>query len=329
MTAVIAEHESNEVVEFRAPGPGERLKNARLAKDIEISKMAETLHLTTDMVEALECDDYSEMPARVFVRGYIRNYARAVELPGESVLSQFDQLWPEDEGKVVVNTAPRLPADSRPGRSWPRLITWLVVLSGFGLFLLWWAGHLDQFTEQLAASRPASTSQEPAQPIDESALRLPGQAVEQMPSVSGGVSALSLPEPAAPAEAPAQAAAPAEAAAPVAAEQPAPAPVEPVAAPAVAPAESSAEPSAGAAEPAAPVAKIRFTEDCWVNIRDSSGEFKLFGTLRKGSERTLGGSAPYRMVLGNAQAVELLVDGQPFDLRPHTRDNIARLSFTP
>ena len=53
------------------------------------------------------------------------------------------------------------------------------------------------------------------------------------------------------------------------------------------------------------------------------------GTMRKGTQKTLGGTPPYKMVLGNASGVTLLVDGKPFALAPYTKDNIARFSFRP
>ena len=48
----------------------------------DLAKIASELHLTSAVVAALEADDYSEIQARVFVRGYLRNYARIVRYAG-------------------------------------------------------------------------------------------------------------------------------------------------------------------------------------------------------------------------------------------------------
>ena len=86
MNAVVEEPSKN-VTELRAPGPGERLRSARVSAGLELSKVAAQLHLNDAMVHALERDDYRAMPGRVFIRGYLRNYARLVGVPAESVLS--------------------------------------------------------------------------------------------------------------------------------------------------------------------------------------------------------------------------------------------------
>ena len=65
-------------------GPGERLRSARKAKGIDLGLAARELHLPEDRLAALERDEYSVIPGRVFVRGYLRNYARLVGLPPEA-----------------------------------------------------------------------------------------------------------------------------------------------------------------------------------------------------------------------------------------------------
>lgn len=354
MNAIIAEKEQSEVVEFRAPGPGERLRNARLAQDMDIGKVAERIHLTADMVDALECDDYSELPARVFVRGYVRNYARLVELPVDSVVAQFDELWPEDKAPVKIESAPRLATDTRPGNHWTGAITWLLLIGGIVLFLMWWQGYLDRFTER-QSSAPATLlePEQAAAPVAQSAgtLALPmgAPAEDSAPEVAPqqGPGLLALPPAPAPVSVTREPVAPL-ANQPGASAQPAAALVEqgvlepssaaaaesqPAAPLAAAPASEPAPPVETPVEPAQPTLHqgvvVRFSDDCWVDIRDSDRSFKLFGTMRKGTERQLEGKPPYKFVLGNAAAVNVSVNGKPFDLAAHTRDNVARFSLSP
>jgi len=340
MNAAVAEQKQDEVAEFRAPGPGERLKKARLAKDLDLSRMADRLHLTSDMVEAIECDDYSEMPARVFVRGYIRNYARAVDLPADSIISQFDQLWPDDDAHVRVDTAPRLPADTRPGNSWAGMVTWLLLLAVIVLFLMWWQGYLDRFAPKGDTGQPVLEQAVKPQvaPQPQAGLALPDkpQPPAQAPQPIQGEGLLPLP--AAPAavipEPPASTTKPEL---PAADEPETTAPAGALSLPAASAEPEAAAPASEAPAPAAvepPVAAavqvvVSFEEDCWVDIRDSSREFRLFGTMRKGTVKTLQGEPPYKMVLGNAKAVAVSVDGKAFDLAPHSRDNIARFTLSP
>ncbi len=74
---------------------------------------------------------------------------------------------------------------------------------------------------------------------------------------------------------------------------------------------------------------IAFSAPCWVDIRDSSNRFKLYGEMAGGRTETLGGEPPYRLIIGNANAASIRVGGQPYDLAPHTSGNVARLTLSP
>lgn len=121
-------------------------------------------------------------------------------------------------------------------------------------------------------------------------------------------------------------------------------PVVPAAAPSPAPApqpaagetaaNSAVAPSGAAAVPppvavAAPVVQLvlRFDEASWAEIRDRSGAILISENVAAGGERQLGGEAPYNIWLGNADGVRLSYRGQNVDLKPHTRQKVARLSL--
>ncbi|MGB5569705.1 MAG: DUF4115 domain-containing protein, partial [Sedimenticolaceae bacterium] len=74
---------------------------------------------------------------------------------------------------------------------------------------------------------------------------------------------------------------------------------------------------------------ITFNAPSWVDVRDSERKFKLFGEVSKGSRKVLGGQPPYKMVIGNAQAVSITVNGEPFDLAPYAKGNVARFTLDP
>ena len=49
----------------------------------------------------------------------------------------------------------------------------------------------------------------------------------------------------------------------------------------------------------------------WVEISDADGRRLLHGLYAPGSTREVSGTAPLRVVLGNAPAVDLQLNGQP------------------
>jgi cytoskeleton protein RodZ len=341
MSAAIAEKEKTEGIQLAVPGLGERLKSARLAQDMELEKMAARIHLTSAAVEALECDDYSDMPARVFVRGYIRNYARTVGLPIDSILAQFDRLWPDEASTVHIHPEPRLAADTEPGNRWPNVVSWLVLLVLLVLFLIWWQGYLDRFIDDW---RGAQKAQAPVEAVESPVGRgLVGPGQLTLPQLDAGPEE----EPAQPDDSPVppdltaamadEGIAPESPPADAAATEAGPAPAA-----ASAGAEQTqaavSQPEAGTSQTTAPAASqavadsgivVRFSQDSWVDIRDATRTFKLFGTMKAGTEHRLGGEPPYKAVIGNAGSVAISVAGKDFDLAPYTVSNVARFTLAP
>ncbi len=66
---------------------GSLLRVARESAGMSIDAVAQHLKLAPRQVKALEDGDYSHLPGRTFVRGFVRNYARLVHLDAERVLS--------------------------------------------------------------------------------------------------------------------------------------------------------------------------------------------------------------------------------------------------
>ena len=112
------------------------------------------------------------------------------------------------------------------------------------------------------------------------------------------------------------------------------APAEPVtAAPAAAVAAPPAEP-AGASDAAtltapvapAPLLKLRFTGPSWVEVKDAEGKVLLSQHSAAGAEHVIEGTPPFYVVVGDATHALVEVRGEPYDLAPLTRQNVARFT---
>jgi cytoskeleton protein RodZ len=97
-------------------------------------------------------------------------------------------------------------------------------------------------------------------------------------------------------------------------------------------AEGSAPPAAlpagGAAAVSTPHAQlgVRFSGQSWVEITDADGRRLLQGLIEAGNARALAGTPPLHVVLGNAPAVALELNGHPVTLDGLVhRDGSARL----
>ncbi len=72
-------------------GPGRRLKAAREQLDLDLERVAAQLYLSVDILTALEADEYDKLPGAVFIQGYLRSYARMLNLPVEPLLERFSR----------------------------------------------------------------------------------------------------------------------------------------------------------------------------------------------------------------------------------------------
>lgn len=322
-------------------GAGSRLRAAREAKGLSTGAIATQLNLDLRTVEALEQDNHARLPAPIFVRGYLRNYARLLGLPEDDVLDAYQAQAPAEPGPRRVG----LPRRRQRSFHAPR-VPWrgLVALLLLGLLgVLAW-----EFGPAVMARFSGGTPPPAEAPA---ALALPGQGDETAGSAGRAPAPGMLELPLPPAHD-----APADIGEPIPLDEvepvlPPEAEMEPGARPAAeaapAPPEAEALPPASAAEAATPVEPavveppavepavdrlrldLRFTDDSWVEISTADGTRLLYGLMRRDEQRSVAGRAPLQLLLGNAAAVELRVDGAPFDLTPHMRGAVARFRLDP
>ena len=69
-------------------GAGGMLRSAREAAGLSIDAVAQQLKLAPRQVKAIEEEDFSHLPGRTFVRGFVRNYARLVRLDTDTVIAR-------------------------------------------------------------------------------------------------------------------------------------------------------------------------------------------------------------------------------------------------
>ena len=63
-----------------ASSPGAILATERERQGLARADIAQRLHMSVSQIEALESGDYARLPRGTFLRGFARNYARAVVL---------------------------------------------------------------------------------------------------------------------------------------------------------------------------------------------------------------------------------------------------------
>ncbi len=287
-------------------GPGARLRAERERRGLPRERVAAQLHLGEEMVEALEADDYDRLPGAVFVKGYVRNYARLLGIPAEPFLAELYERCPDQECAKFVTGNVR--QEVRSNHLLMRLVTAAIVVGLLALLGVWWWNYKAPKTEESDAvavdNGPAAETLGVSPSADRGGETKNGAGI---PAASAPVAPASIPTetPLAPAAG-------------------APPQAETLAPPVVAPAPAKSVPAA----PPGGKVEITFDKPSWVDIRGADDSFKMIGLFRKG-RRELSGHGPYKFVIGNVSAVRLEVNGKPYDLRSRTSGNVARFQLDP
>jgi cytoskeleton protein RodZ len=69
---------------------------------------------------------------------------------------------------------------------------------------------------------------------------------------------------------------------------------------------------------------LRARSQSWVQVRDASGAVVLQRNLAAEESVSVNAPTPLAVVVGRADATEVLVRGKPFDLAGVSRENVAR-----
>lgn len=121
---------------------GAMLREAREAAKLSVGEVASELHLSSDMVTALENGDRSKLPSRVFTLGYLKNYSKLVNLPYEQVKTAFDDFTDDQVPVLNQPRAPQIPEQARGGGWFLKAIGWMILIAFLLLAYLWWKGEV-------------------------------------------------------------------------------------------------------------------------------------------------------------------------------------------
>ena len=91
---------------------GAKLKQARERRGLSLHQIAESTKISHSVLQRLERDDITYLPAGVLGRGYVRSFAAAVKLDPEITVAEFVEQFPESSVKDGYPPAERFDADN-------------------------------------------------------------------------------------------------------------------------------------------------------------------------------------------------------------------------
>lgn len=331
-----------EVVVSSRSNPGETLRKARESKNLAQVDVAQQLNLTLRALTQVEAGAFDKLPGHTFARGYIRAYAKLLELDQDRLVADFDAYTGTDSAGSSVHALGRIEEPKHLAQSLLRFVSVGLLLALLAVSFFWWQEQSTRDDSEAAVSRAlehvevesadGTTEIHPLDEPEDQAVA-DGQAL-----ITESVD-----------EAESQLAAAAETTTPVAevpsasTSQPAPvvvptaAPVAPVAVAAAAPV-SAALPNAAPlvdAPVAAPVqaaagqalVSIKFTANCWTQLTDANGKVLFSALKRTGESLELAGKPPLELRLGFARGAQVSYNGQAVDVAPYTSGETARMKL--
>jgi cytoskeleton protein RodZ len=114
---------------------GEILRQAREAKGLSLAQVEEATKIRSAYLQALEEGEYDLLPAAVYVKGFLKNYAQYLGMDPQEVLS----LYQEPGGVTAATSVPRLldePLEPVTLRRWWPLGFLLLAIAA--LAIGWW-----------------------------------------------------------------------------------------------------------------------------------------------------------------------------------------------
>ncbi len=148
---------AEDVEESMQEKPGAQLAFARLEKNLSVEYVAGKLHLRTRIIELLEADNYQSMPEPVFIKGYLRAYAKLLDIPYQPLLDTFNQHHSIDRKlEKALWQSRRESNKAEHAVRWLTGIFVLVVIIAVGI---WWQANKDN--EHLFSANVSMNESEP------------------------------------------------------------------------------------------------------------------------------------------------------------------------
>lgn len=145
------------MTEDRKPSLGKFLKEEREKRGITIEQTASATKIGLKILKQLEADQYADLPALPFVRGFVRNYGKFLGLNGEKLLQEYSTFLEEHSRERPKRDAGHSGyAFERPEGEQSRKILWgvmagMLIFGGAVVFLFKPAlkrkqhAHVDKF----------------------------------------------------------------------------------------------------------------------------------------------------------------------------------------
>lgn len=132
---------TDEVQHRELEKPGVQLVRAREQKGYSQEYVAGRLHLRVRIIELLEADDYEHMPEPVFIKGYLRAYAKLLGIPSDPLLALYNSMHITE--RKVEKALWQMKRETHKGEQIVRLLTGVIAVAAVVAIAFWWQNNKD------------------------------------------------------------------------------------------------------------------------------------------------------------------------------------------
>ncbi|WP_220718415.1 RodZ domain-containing protein [Agarivorans litoreus] len=338
-----AESEQTELSEdIEVVSPGQMLQEARVAAKLSQNQVAERLKLRLQVIKDIEGDSFDSGLSNTFIKGYLRAYARLLNLSEDLVLSSYTHLHDAHEQRTEMQSfSGRIKQETHDSRLMK--FTYLVGLGIVVLLVIWWWQEKSQQVDFSQAS-PASSESRIIEPTSELEVDVTPEASAENIQALSSVEAEAPQAPSAkPVEAVSEPVVEAENAVDAKPKVESQMALEPVAEPSTESASNEpASQASGATAINSPAPEqetevnqvatltalnMSFENECWVEIRDATGKRLVADIKQPGQSLSVTGPSPYSIVLGTNAGVSVSYGQESIDLSSFTRGKVVRMQI--
>ena len=284
-------NEDNTQPQSDEPSVGQILKTHRENANISLAKIASLLKLTESQVQHIENDEYHLLGAKTFVKGYIKNYCRTLNIDSTTILTMLPAYSTSDKPVDMQSFSRRTEKEAHDSRL--MTVSYLILAIVIGSSAVWWwqnAMPIDEQTNTINANNSLiSEQQESTKLLAEAADEAQSNEVESAPQANSTVFNEQQTIQAAPLN----------------------------------DAQSQSEPTSSDLS----TIIMMFNDESWVEIHDANDEKIAFGVKKAGYEMTLTGVAPFSVVLGKHDVVRITLNGEPVDISAFPKNRLAKFKL--
>jgi cytoskeleton protein RodZ len=267
---------------------GQQLRAAREARGLTVADVSRAIKLGPRQVVAIEADDWPSLPCTAIIRGFVRNYARLLDLNPDLLMSALDSIkMPQaPELELSVGSPVNIPHDGAVDRrEYVRVLSGLIVLAL--AVLAYFFLPQEVLNSALSALKAATQSRD----VAAEKVLVPGSDAVKSSEVAMAPPATSVLQGGATTP------------------------------------QLQSVPGSASASASANALQFSFAQPSWVEVRDRSGQIIFSQLSQADSQREIEGQPPFTLVIGNASNVTLKYKGRTVDLSMRSKDDVARLTL--